>query len=276
MKTFFRSATTALMALSILTACAFSVSAAQAGEPSQAKAHAQDALAAHPDIYDDMIAKYAKRHGVPESLIHRVIMRESRYRPTAMHRIYFGLMQITYATARSMGYKGEPKGLLDAETNLAYAVPYLANAYMVGGKNEDLAVHFYAAGYYFEARRQHKLDLLRTALSEPLTPPPPIPVVAQAPEPAPNPVSMLFHALTGDPAPEPSDAAAVASTAPEVETKAVAETENQSSSVTKKKTAAKKITAAPKTAVTKTMVASNLKSDTKTAALRAVSPPDAK
>ena len=32
------------------------------------------------------------------------------------------MMQISYPTARSMGYKGEPEGLLDAETNLKYAV----------------------------------------------------------------------------------------------------------------------------------------------------------
>jgi hypothetical protein len=167
-----------------------------------------------------LIAKQAKRHGIPESLIHRVIVRESRYRPTAMNRIYFGLMQITYATARSMGYKGPPNGLLDAETNLTYGVPYLANAYLVGGKNEDRAVALYAAGYYFEARRQHKLDLLRTASSEPVVSDV---VVANIASPPPrNPISLLFNALAGtpdptpvgNPNPNPQQAESAAATAP--------------------------------------------------------------
>ena len=39
-----------------------------------------------------------------------------------------------------MGYTGPASGLLDANTNLAYAVPYLANAYKVAGGNPDRAV----------------------------------------------------------------------------------------------------------------------------------------
>jgi hypothetical protein len=189
----------ALAVTGVLSVCSF----ARANEQPQTAAaeHARKELPPHPDTYDDLIAKQAKRHGVPESLIHRIIVRESRYRPAAKNRIYFGLMQITYATARSMGYKGEPKGLLDAETNLTYAVPYLANAYVVGGKSEDRAVALYAAGYYFEARRQHKLDLLRTASSEPVLPEA---VVAEVPpSPPPNPISLLFNALAGTPNPTP-------------------------------------------------------------------------
>ena len=36
-----------------------------------------------------------------------------------------------------MGYRGEARGLLDPQVNLAYAVPYLANAYMLADGNED-------------------------------------------------------------------------------------------------------------------------------------------
>jgi len=165
-------------------------------------------IASHPDDYDAMIAEEARKHGVPESLIHRVVMRESRYQPTAFHRVYFGLMQITYATAHGMGYDGAPKGLLDAATNLAYAVPYLANAYIVADKDPDRAVQLYAGGYYYEAKRKHKLGELRTAKSEPLTPPPVTQVAqTQAPPPASNPVSRLFGALLGSPAPQQQGAA---------------------------------------------------------------------
>ena len=38
-------------------------------------------------------------------------------------------MQIKHATARGVGYTGSASGLFDAETNLTYAVRYLAGAY---------------------------------------------------------------------------------------------------------------------------------------------------
>jgi len=169
-------------------------------------------VAPHPDDYDALIAREARKHGVPESLVHRVVMRESRYEPTAFHRVYFGLMQITYATAHGMGYNGAPKGLLDAATNLAYAVPYLANAYLVADKDPDRAVQLYAGGYYYEAKRKHKLGELRTAKSEPVAPP--VTQVAQtevqaAPS---NPVSRLFGALLGSPS-QPQQQAAPQQTA---------------------------------------------------------------
>ena len=49
-------------------------------------------------------------------------------------------MQIRYDTAHAMGYAGLPRGLLDAETNLKYAVPYLANAFIVAEGDERLAL----------------------------------------------------------------------------------------------------------------------------------------
>jgi soluble lytic murein transglycosylase-like protein len=62
-------------------------------------------------------------------------------------------MQIKLATARSMGYRGDAAGLLDADTNMTYAAKYLAGAYHVAGGNADRAVHYYAAGYYYAAKR---------------------------------------------------------------------------------------------------------------------------
>jgi soluble lytic murein transglycosylase-like protein len=112
-----------------------------------------------------LIAQHAKAHGVPEALVHRIIQRESGYNPRAVSRGNFGLMQIRYATAQGMGYRGSPSGLLDANTNLSYAVPYLANAYKVAGGNEDRAVSLYAGGYYYVAKREGMLGQLRTGTS---------------------------------------------------------------------------------------------------------------
>nr|WP_243369004.1 lytic transglycosylase domain-containing protein [Microvirga solisilvae] len=118
---------------------------------------------------DTLVAQHAKMHGVPEALIHRVIRRESGYNPQAKSRLYWGLMQIHYNTARGMGYTGPASGLLDANTNLTYAVPYLANAYRVAGGNFDRAVSLYAGGYYYVAKSKGMLGQLRTAMSRPVS-----------------------------------------------------------------------------------------------------------
>jgi soluble lytic murein transglycosylase-like protein len=62
-------------------------------------------------------------------------------------------MQIKPATARGLGYSGSAAGLLDADTNMTYAVRYLANAYRVAGGNPDRAVSLYAGGYYYYAAK---------------------------------------------------------------------------------------------------------------------------
>lgn len=101
-----------------------------------------------------LIEKYAREHEVPVSLVHRVVHRESRYNPDARNGPYFGLMQMLPQTARTMGYRGEPAGLLDAETNLKYGVKYLRGAWMVADGSADRAIMWYAKGYYYEAKRR--------------------------------------------------------------------------------------------------------------------------
>lgn len=107
---------------------------------------------------DGLIVHYANAYGVPERLVRRVIVRESNYNPAARNGPYWGLMQIRHDTAAGMGYNGPAAGLLDAETNLRYAVRYLAGAYLVARGNEDRAVRFYAAGYYYDAKRAGLLE----------------------------------------------------------------------------------------------------------------------
>jgi soluble lytic murein transglycosylase-like protein len=144
----------------------------------------------------DLTRKYAARNGVPLELLHRIIMRESRYRPGAMHRHYLGLMQITRATAHSMGYKGSAKGLLDAETNLAYATPYLANAWALSDGDMDKAVRLYAAGYYYTAKKKGLLGLMRDAHSPPVQSGNPAPEQASLAAPAPaSPPPSVFGGL---------------------------------------------------------------------------------
>ncbi|MFA8387660.1 MAG: transglycosylase SLT domain-containing protein [Pelagibaca sp.] len=105
-----------------------------------------------------LIVKAAAENEVPVSLVQRVVIRESTHRPEARSGPYYGLMQILPATARSMGFRGQPSDLLDAETNLRYAVRYLRGAWLVSDGDEGEAVGWYARGYYFEAKRLGLLD----------------------------------------------------------------------------------------------------------------------
>ena len=107
---------------------------------------------------DPLITKYAAIYGIPETLLHRVVKRESRYNPRAFNRGHYGLMQIKYATARSMGYEGPAEGLFDAETNIKYAAKYLRGAWLVADDKDDGAVMLYASGYYYHAKRKGLLE----------------------------------------------------------------------------------------------------------------------
>jgi soluble lytic murein transglycosylase-like protein len=97
---------------------------------------------------DTMIARHAAANGLPIELVHRVVKRESGYNARASSRGNLGLMQIRYGTARGVGYSGSAAGLLDPETNLTYAVRYLAGAYRAAGGNAGRAVSLYASGYH--------------------------------------------------------------------------------------------------------------------------------
>ncbi len=135
-------------------AMAFAAAKAEASPASLAADVAFVTPPTAPRDIDLLIAKYSEAYNVPERLVRRVVHRESRFNPAARNGPYYGLMQISHPTARGMGYKGPAKGLLDAETNLKYAVRYLSGAYKVAGGDENQAVRLYARGYYYDAKRK--------------------------------------------------------------------------------------------------------------------------
>src|SRR5260370_9107025 len=115
-------------------------------------AHAQNAE------YNALVATHAQANGVPEVLVHRVIVRESRYRPALVGRGgTIGLMQIKLATARGLGYTGDAAGLRDPNTNLTYAVKYLAGAYRAANGDHRRAMAYYASADY-AAPNPHRLN----------------------------------------------------------------------------------------------------------------------
>jgi soluble lytic murein transglycosylase-like protein len=106
---------------------------------------------------DRLVNKYARLYDMPPSLLHRLIQRESGYNAAARNGPYYGLLQITAQTAQTMGHKGPPSGLLDAETNLKYAGKYLRGAWLLSHGSQDKAIYWYAHGYYYEAKRRKML-----------------------------------------------------------------------------------------------------------------------
>jgi len=127
------------------------LAAAVSASPAYAQKQRSASLDANGNL-DPLIARYAAAYNVPEALLRRVIKRESGGNPRLISKGNYGLMQIKLPTARSMGYTGTAAGLLDADTNMTYAVKYLAGAYRVAGGNASRAVHYYAAGYYYAAK----------------------------------------------------------------------------------------------------------------------------
>ncbi len=83
-----------------------------------------------------LISKYAAQNGIPYDLANAVVRIESRFNPAARNGPYYGLSQISITTARSLGFSGDPSGLLNPETNLRYGMNYLGTAYKLA--NGDL------------------------------------------------------------------------------------------------------------------------------------------
>ena len=153
----------------------FGASIEQPGYHAFARPPVRDA-APRQDAYAEMVQRHAAANGIPASLVHRVIMRESRYDPRAVSKGNYGMMQIRLGTARAMGYAGGAAGLLDPEVNMTYAVRYLAGAYKVAGGSESGAVSNYARGYYYQAKRQG-MSPYETSGSAPFAAQPPAPGV---------------------------------------------------------------------------------------------------
>ncbi len=105
-----------------------------------------------PESHTLLVRKHAALNGIPESLVFRMIKIESGGNPRAVSKGNYGLMQIRLGTAKAMGYSGDTEGLLDADTNMTYAVKYLAGAYRAADGNPDRAIALYQRGYFYEAK----------------------------------------------------------------------------------------------------------------------------
>ena len=93
-----------------------------------------------------IINRHAVRHGVPIELAHAVVMLESRYRARIVHKGNYGLMQIRLGTARSLGFRGTGRQLLQPAINLHYGMAYLGRAWRASGGNVCRTIQRYQTG----------------------------------------------------------------------------------------------------------------------------------
>lgn len=106
-----------------------------------------DASEHRADPLQGLVQEYAALSGIPVGLAHAVITIESRYNPSARNGPHYGLMQVNVATARSMGFSGEPAELLDPATNLRFGMAYLAGAYRLAGGDTCGTIMRYQGGH---------------------------------------------------------------------------------------------------------------------------------
>jgi len=86
-------------------------------------------------------------HNVPYELAHSVVKVESKFKPNSIgHGGTYGLGQIKCGTAKSIGFKGECKKLLDPDVNLEYTMIYLRKALDISKNNECHAATLYNRG----------------------------------------------------------------------------------------------------------------------------------
>ena len=96
----------------------------------------------------------AASYGVPLPLVLAIVQAESGGDPNAVATNpadlarggSYGLMQMSYDTALSLGYSGTPQGMLDPATNLDLGTHYLSDLLGETGGNVDAAISGYNAG----------------------------------------------------------------------------------------------------------------------------------
>ena len=99
--------------------------------------------------YRPLVARVARKEGVPVDLAMAIIQIESSFRPRATGALgEIGLMQVRPRTARGLGYRGTKGDLYVPETNVQVGMKYLAEARRRGGGTTCGTILKYNAGHY--------------------------------------------------------------------------------------------------------------------------------
>ena len=114
-------------------------------------------MASLPDWSDDDLNAAAPflnasidQYGLDGALIYGQCSQESRFKPNAFlmdsNGGSYGLMQMSYPTAQSLGYTGDPDGLYDPATNVDLGCHFMANLLAKYGGDESKALSAYNSG----------------------------------------------------------------------------------------------------------------------------------
>lgn len=102
--------------------------------------------------FDDVLYPIAQAHGVDPALVKAIIGVESEFNPHAQGDVgvgggSMGLMQVNFATAQGMGFKGQPADLLDPNLNIEFGTRVLLGALQQAGGDVGAAASIYNGGY---------------------------------------------------------------------------------------------------------------------------------
>ncbi len=104
------------------------------------------------DLYDDIFMKYANKYDVPFTWVKGVAGAESDWNPKAYRAepqiddASRGLMQVLYRTAYALGYRGDPEGLYDPETNVNFGTKLLHDLIVRFGRDFNAVYSAYNSG----------------------------------------------------------------------------------------------------------------------------------
>jgi len=101
--------------------------------------------------YQPMITEYADEFNLDADLIRAVIWVESSGFPNASRKedsfYSYGLLGVTLAAARDVGFTGEEADLFNPEVNIHYGSAYLSSWMDKAEGNVELAISSYNGGY---------------------------------------------------------------------------------------------------------------------------------
>lgn len=91
------------------------------------------------------IMNEASKIGISTQVISHVAKRESGYRCSPNNPRYFGPLQISYQSAKALGYKGPKNGLNNCASGLLYGLRHLKLCYNKVGNNPRKAAHCHSS-----------------------------------------------------------------------------------------------------------------------------------
>jgi hypothetical protein len=114
--------------------------------------------------YVEIVGREARARGLPPEVADAVAQIESGYRPSAVGGVgEIGLIQIRPSTAAMLGHRGGALALFEPETNIRYAVAYLAGAWRLAGGDLCRTLMKYRAGHKEERMSPLSAEYCRRA-----------------------------------------------------------------------------------------------------------------